>query len=101
MAFGSLAHVLGAAEALKDTYDPVRAFVRKGTNRFEILMMGDGTAKSHFFSQPIWLPHCTHPVAELAIFGISFMVDFDPMSKGLNQVRAALTGQSVENWTMV
>lgn len=99
--FGTLALRLGVAEALRDVYDPVRAFVRKGAGDFDVLMLADQADGHHFFGYPALLPGCTLPIIELAVFGVWFAVDFDPQQRGLVQMGAALTERQVPNWMIL
>ncbi|MBB4099379.1 HNH endonuclease [Sphingomonas kyeonggiensis] len=102
VAFGTLAFHLGAAEALRDAYDPVRAFVRKGQGDFDVLMMSGGEmGESHYFCQPIMPEGCTMPILDIAIFGVSFGLDLDPEQKGLAQMRERLTERQVQNWMIL
>jgi hypothetical protein len=102
VAFGTLTYYLGASEALRHVYDPVRAFVRKGQGDFDVLMMtGSETDESHCFSQPITLEGCTMPIIEFAIFGIVFGVDLDPQQRGMAQIRKRLTEREVQNWLIL
>lgn len=99
--FGTLAYHMGAAEALRDCYDPVRAFVRKGIGEFDAVMLAHPGDRGHFFGHPAYLPGCDYPVVELAIFGVWFTVDFDPDQKGLACLRASLEENKVPNWMVL
>lgn len=102
VAFGTLAYHLGAAEALRDAYDPVRAFVRKGQGDFDVLMMSGGEADGgHYFCRPLVPEGCTFPIIDMGIFGVTFGVDLDPEQQGLAQMRARLTEREVQNWMIV
>ena len=102
VAFGSLAFHLGAAEALRDVYDPVRAFVRKGRGDFDVLMMSGGEMDaSHYFCRPIVPEGCTMPILDIAIFGVSFGLDLDPEQKGLTLMRFRLTERDVQDWMIL
>lgn len=98
---GTLAFHLGAAEALRDCYDPVRAFVRKGEGEFDVLMLAEQAEQGHFFGYPAILPGCDVPVIELAVFGVWFAVDLDPDQKALSCMREALTRRDVANWMVL
>lgn len=102
VAFGTLAFHLGAAEALRDVYDPLRAFVRKGQGEFDALVMSAGEMNgSHYFCPPIIPEGCTMPILDIAIFGVSFGLDLDPEQKGLAQMRERLTERQVQNWMVL
>jgi hypothetical protein len=102
VAFGTLAYHLGAAEALRNVYDPVRAFVRKGHGDFDVLMMSGGDmAEAHYFCRPIIPEGCILPVLDIAIFGINFGLDLDPEQAGLAQMRARLTQRRARNWMIL
>jgi len=101
VAFGALAYFLGADEALRDIYDPVRAFVRKGLGSFDVLMMGGATDHDHAFYPPVILPGCELPMFEMAIFGVSFAVDLDPAQRGLALMRGRLTDRDVRDWMVL
>ena len=101
VALGTLAFHLGARDALRDCYDPIRAFVRKGVGEFDVLMLADQPERGHFFGYPTLLPGCDLPLIELAIFGVWFAVDLDPLQKGVAAMRAALTEREVANWMVL
>lgn len=102
VAFGALAYFFGADVALRDVYDPVRAFVRKGVGGgFDVLMMGGATNFGHSFHPPVIIPGCELPVVEMAIFGVSFAVDLDPAQRGLAWMRRQLTEREANDWTVL
>lgn len=101
VAFGVLAYFFGGDEALRDFYDPVRAFVRKGIGNFDVLMMGGATNRDHAFYPPVIVPGCELPVVEMAIFGVSFAVDLDPAQRGLAWMRRQLTEREVRDWMVL
>lgn len=99
--FGTLTYFSGANEALKKEYDAVRAFVRKGIGDFDVLMMGGSTDQAHYFCPPVVLERCVYPVVDMAFFGVSFVVDFDPEQRGLKLMRERLTERQIENWMIM
>jgi len=102
VAFGTLAYHLGAAEALREAYDPVRAFVRKGEGDFDVVMMGGGGCDgSHYFCPPLVPEGCALPVVDLGVFGVTFGVDLDPEQHGLALMVARLTEREVQNWMIL
>lgn len=101
VALGSHAYFSGAAEALRDIYDPVRAFVRKGIGDFDVLMMGGSTDRRHLFYPAAVLPGYVLPIVEMAIFGVSFVVDFDPNQRGLTLIRTQLTERKIQDWMIL
>jgi hypothetical protein len=101
VALGALAYFRGAVEALRDAYDPARAFVRKDVGDFDVLMMGGSADQNHCFYPPAVLPGCSLPVVEMAIFGVSFAVDLDPNQRGLDLMRERLTARQVQNWMVL
>ena len=101
VALASLAYFRGADEALRDAYDPTRAFVRTGKGDFDVLMMGGGSNEAHYFCPPLVPEGCILPVIDMAIFGVTFGVDLDPLQTGLTQMRARLTEREVANWMVL
>lgn len=100
VALGTIAINCGVAHARGAMFDAVRAFVRKGTGEFGILMTEGRPDRARHVG--VWAQaDDPYPLVEISLFGITFVVDTDPAQKGLARLRAAFEQDGGARWMIL
>lgn len=78
-----------------------RKFVRKVRGSFGTLMISGKNSHEHHFAPPFRSEEADILVVGMRIFGVDFVVDFDPMQRTIATLRQNLEDLGEENWTIL
>lgn len=79
----------------------VRKFVRKGKGQFSAILIGGSGRHDHYFGPPYGGRDTYYWAVGMRIFGIEFVMDFDPEQRLIAKMKDQLTTQGYKNWTIL
>ncbi|MGN8118084.1 hypothetical protein [Labrys sp. 22185] len=92
---------LGPESAHIPALTAVRRFVRKGRGAFHAVMIARPDSRAHHFEPPHRSKDTGHLAVGMRIFGVDFVVDFDPQQRLIATVRRKLEEGRAKNWTVI
>lgn len=92
---------LGPKVAHSSSMVDVRRFVRKGKGQFKAIMLLSSSSKEHHFSPPYVFEESGFHVVGMRIFGIDFVVDFDPKQQAIERASLYLQEQEFSGWAIL
>jgi hypothetical protein len=101
VAFGLAVYWLGPAIASMPEMAAVKKFVRKGRGGFSAVLVGASSSQDHYFQPPYRGEDSSYLAVGMRIFGIDFVVDFDPQQRLTAKMKDLLTVQGHQNWTIL
>lgn len=99
VAFEVAVYWLGPSIASTPDMATVKKFVRKGRGEFGALLLGGSGSQDHYFEPPYRGDDTGDLAIGMRIFGIDFVVDFDPQQRLLGMMKELLTVQRHQGWT--
>ena len=101
VAFEVVVYWLGPETANTLHMAAARKFVRKGRGEFSVMLLGMASGSHHYFEAPFRAEDTAHLAVGMRIFGIDFVVDFDPRQRLIAKLMDMLTVQGYQNWTIL
>jgi hypothetical protein len=92
---------LGPQMAARPELLAVRRFVRKGRGDFGVVLLVGSDAQDHYFSPPYQSQDTGHLGMGLRIFGVDFVLDFDPQQRLFERAQVELARGGNQNWTTI
>lgn len=77
----------------------VRKFVRNGRGAFRVLLLGSSNRIDHHFTPPWKGNDNPYMAVGMRVFGVDFVVDFDPEQRLIALMEKLLIDQEAKNWT--
>lgn len=101
VAIGVTAYWLGSHVAGGSDVAAARKFVRKGRGAFNVLLFGNSSNRNHYFTPPYKGNQTPYLAVGMRIFGVDFMVDFDPEQRIIARVEGSTIEKNRKNWTIL